>query len=356
MSRNRTKLCVWLAGVTICATVAAVTWHAGIRATAADSSSTPSAASSRLVIDEPMYDFGQVDAGKAPHLRHEFHLKNPTNIPIRIVNQFATCGCTSVHLERTTVGPGDSVSVPVSVDWAGRNGGQAAQVTLTTDEVPAAAVAIRLTGRVENPVAVWPMELAFGAVDPGLTEPQFFNVSFSSPGKAIRILDIHATAPSVEVSRVTPIGGALDGSSGQFAVRVRVPRAAGTHRDAVSILTTHAATPIFVIISSRSMGAISAIPPSIVLDMRHGGDNAAATVRVRQIDPGGAHELSAVIAPGSQDLRLQLLKGQSFSEGAIRYTTLTVRSDGAVRPVTVAYLHLESDEDHLEIPITVLGP
>ncbi len=67
--------------------------------------------------DSKLWDFGQVSQGEI--LEHTFVLKNDYTQDMHIKHVRATCGCTTVALEKKIVAPGESVDIAVKFDTRG---------------------------------------------------------------------------------------------------------------------------------------------------------------------------------------------------------------------------------------------
>ena len=67
------------------------------------------------------HNFGAFDEGLGP-VSYDFRFVNTTSEPISIVNARASCGCTSPKYTREPIAPGDTASITVTYDPAGRPG------------------------------------------------------------------------------------------------------------------------------------------------------------------------------------------------------------------------------------------
>jgi len=92
-------------------------------------------AAPRIAIDASSYDFGQVVAGIS--VTHLFTLSNAGDEPLEISGVTPGCGCTTASLEKTTLGPGDSVVLRALVDTADFPGQQIAKTITVASNDPA---------------------------------------------------------------------------------------------------------------------------------------------------------------------------------------------------------------------------
>jgi hypothetical protein len=82
--------------------------------------------------DQTVYDFGTITPDRV--VEHGFKLTNTgkSNLYIRKVS--ASCGCTAVQPEKTTVGAGESTMIKASFNAAGREGNQKKAITVITSD------------------------------------------------------------------------------------------------------------------------------------------------------------------------------------------------------------------------------
>ncbi|MEM1055856.1 MAG: DUF1573 domain-containing protein [Bacteroidota bacterium] len=98
----------------------------------------------RLAFDAPRHDFGTFEEDEV--VTHVFRFANAGDAALRIVEITAACGCTTPEWTQDPIAPGDSGSVSVAYDSAGRPG----LFEKTVRVIPEAgeAVTLRLTGEV----------------------------------------------------------------------------------------------------------------------------------------------------------------------------------------------------------------
>jgi hypothetical protein len=79
---------------------------------------------------ETEFNFGKLKQGES--VTHEFAFKNNGKTDLIIRNTETTCGCTAVE-NKKVIKPGESSSIKVIFNSAGKNGGQNKSITLTTN-------------------------------------------------------------------------------------------------------------------------------------------------------------------------------------------------------------------------------
>jgi hypothetical protein len=70
-----------------------------------------------LTLKEAEYDFGKIPQGKP--VTHVFEVINKSNVPLKIANVAASCGCTTPEWEKDkTVAPGEKTNITVGYNAA----------------------------------------------------------------------------------------------------------------------------------------------------------------------------------------------------------------------------------------------
>ncbi|MBT4819114.1 MAG: DUF1573 domain-containing protein, partial [Lentisphaerae bacterium] len=76
--------------------------------------------SSRIICDEPKWDFGEVEDKSV--IKHTFVLKNAGKAPLKVGRIHPGCGCAVVKMDHKTASPGTSVRLTVELTLRGRRG------------------------------------------------------------------------------------------------------------------------------------------------------------------------------------------------------------------------------------------
>ncbi|HEV8606358.1 MAG TPA: DUF1573 domain-containing protein [Tepidisphaeraceae bacterium] len=308
-----------------------------------------------LVCNEPRFNVGVVPPDANGSARHVFRLTNTTRRTIKITKLSASCGCASATPSTNTIAPGDSVDVPVKVDWKGRNGTQSASVTLFTDAEASPAVVLSIVGSVSNLITISPAILDFGTLDPGLSEERTFEVFVENQGKPQNILNVQSTNKAFRVRGSNP---ALDpepltGAPEKFAVRVLVPTAADVEETGQILLFTSLRTdpfPVWVI--ARSKGGIVATPRSLRFTGRDtGGLPAAKELRVQVANEQIKQQFAASIAPSSESQFFSVDLDTWSVDGKHMSTVLRISFRDDLIRRHVAELVLRGGESTLSVPI-----
>ena len=91
------------------------------------------------------FDFGKIKEGQS--VTHNFKFTNMGKSPLIITNATASCGCTTPVWPKNPVLPGDTGSVAVTFNSAGKSGLQDKQIKVISNSQPAESM-VHLIGEV----------------------------------------------------------------------------------------------------------------------------------------------------------------------------------------------------------------
>ncbi|MCC8425543.1 DUF1573 domain-containing protein [Mucilaginibacter sp. UR6-11] len=100
---------------------------------------------SDIKYDAPTFDFGKIK--QSEKVSHRFKFTNTGKSPLIITNATASCGCTTPVWPKTPVLPGDTGSIAVTFNSAGKSGLQDKLITVTANSQPAQSI-VHLIGEV----------------------------------------------------------------------------------------------------------------------------------------------------------------------------------------------------------------
>ncbi len=95
--------------------------------------------------DKETYDFGKVKSGEV--VSYRFTFTNTGKSPLIVSNATATCGCTVPDWPKKPVAPGDTASIAVTFNSAGKSGLQDKQIKITSNAQPAESM-VHIIGEV----------------------------------------------------------------------------------------------------------------------------------------------------------------------------------------------------------------
>lgn len=88
---------------------------------------------SAITFEETSFDFGDIHQGD--QVEHVFNFENSGNQPLIITNVQTTCGCTATDWPREPILPGDTQSLKVKFNSAGKFGRQNKVITIVSNAV-----------------------------------------------------------------------------------------------------------------------------------------------------------------------------------------------------------------------------
>ncbi|NWF90995.1 MAG: DUF1573 domain-containing protein [Ignavibacteriaceae bacterium] len=97
-------------------------------------------------VSDEEFDFGNIEQGKI--VEHNFVLVNTGGDLLKISNVRATCGCTAAKPDKSELKPGESTSIKVTFNSAGRMGQQQKFVYLSTNDPANSELMLKIKGNV----------------------------------------------------------------------------------------------------------------------------------------------------------------------------------------------------------------
>lgn len=202
----------------------------------------------RLVVADPVHDFGQVPQG-AP-VEFAFEVTNGGGAPLTLVDLRTACDCTAAIEGPRDLPTGARAAVRLRCDTSSTPGPQRRTVTLYSNDPQHRAQLLVLTGTVALVAAAEPSRLYLGPVASGTDAARIVTLRAGSDG--VRFLGVEGGAPQlrphladVDGARVLVVDTAADAPPGPFTTVLRV-------------LTTSPARPVIEI---PVAGTIGAAPP-----------------------------------------------------------------------------------------------
>lgn len=100
-----------------------------------------------IKFEEATFEFGTIKQGDV--VSHEFKFKNEGKGDLVIRKTKASCGCTAVNPPSTVIKPGETSSIKVSFNSAGKSGTQNKTITVTTNDPKNYSMLLNIKGTVE---------------------------------------------------------------------------------------------------------------------------------------------------------------------------------------------------------------
>lgn len=124
-----------------------------------------SAAGPSIILEEPVFNFGQVAEGA--RVEHAFRFKNGGDVPLVIEKVRSSCGCTAALLSTKVVPPGEYGEVKTTFNTSGFSGTVVKTVYIYSNDPLQKMVRFQLHGRVQKEVLLHPARLRFSALVAG---------------------------------------------------------------------------------------------------------------------------------------------------------------------------------------------
>lgn len=122
-------------------------------------------ASPKLIVDEPVHDFGTVKRGDP--LQFTFKIYNTGDEPLAITEVVPSCGCTTTGDWTHTIKPGEFGTIPVKIDTAEFIGNVIKSVTLKSNDPTAPETVLHMQASVWAPIKLSSSVVVF----PGTANP-----------------------------------------------------------------------------------------------------------------------------------------------------------------------------------------
>ncbi len=213
----------------------------------------------RIVVSDPVYDFGTVRQGTT--VQHEFTLSNSGAANLKIERMHTSCGCTAAVIESDTIAPGKSTQVRVTFDTSGFQGAKMKSVRLYSNDAKQPSVVLTVQGTVQPDVEISVARVHFGDIRHGQTPSLKFTVSARSE-LGIKVEDAVSRSPHIELASED---FSADGRAGKrITIRLKDSIPVGLFRDRIVVRTSSGNNPVMNIpVIARVQGDLR-LDPTIV--------------------------------------------------------------------------------------------
>lgn len=237
-------------------------------------SSTFAQAKSRLVIENPVYDFGQVQEGAK--VTHNFVLKNEGDAELDLLRVVPGCGCTITNLEKKKLLPGEEANLGVEFDTEGFSGEKSKSIRLYSSDADSAVSVLTLKGIIEPEILVEPKRVFFGNLFPDGRDQSVevrVQIREESPLELVSIKNYSKFLSVEEIER--------SAKSARFLLRVDEEAAAGDLRDRV-ILNLKGGSPrsVNVPVFASIKGPVKIQPSTLSFGIMDGEAPLERTIRI----------------------------------------------------------------------------
>ena len=321
----------------------------------------PEKGASRLLYPDDRHDFGKIKEAGASKLTYLFPIQNSTAREVKILDISTTCGCTRVENSPTRIPAGESVEIPVQVNWGGRVGGQSESIVVKTDHPEHGVIRFRVAGYVVPQLRVSPGIINFGDVRAGqlIERRAQFVVSHEASSDSEITGVIVENRPGLSATLVHDRPQVIEGDIcvWDYRIRFEVPDEPG--RVEACLMFSSSATSegeagdsIPLIVLANVTSALSATPSIVLFDQKIDreksieirGISNSLTVEIEMPDTQSDSPFVATFAPatGADDRGRVLISYMPLSEGAsgLVHATLLLRSGRDITRIPIVVLEM----------------
>jgi hypothetical protein len=222
-------------------------------------------------------DFGRVIEGT--ELTHTFHVRNATDLPLRIVNVEKSCSCqTGTVRVGTVIAPKEVLDVPFTVPTKGTRGRLVRWLRLHTDSQDDAlrTVQLEVTAELEAKLRAIPSQIVFGTLQAGEASKRLLRVESTAAGLVETFQQARSSHPEVSVELRERRPGAL-----LFDVALAGGSQVGDVQGAITLSFSDAEySELYVPLVGSRAGPLKVLPREIRVDHWIGGSPGSRVLRV----------------------------------------------------------------------------
>jgi hypothetical protein len=160
-------------------------------AQAADSSAQPvvaAAGTPRIVVDEPIYDFGRMETGQKRE--HQWTVRNAGDTDLIIHSVRPSCGCTNTAMADDVIPPGGSTTLTSVLDLPRQVGPVRKNIAISSNDPQQSTMMVAFVGEATQAIMIEPQVLSFQNIEPDAVETLTADIRSTEEGVTFNILDI----------------------------------------------------------------------------------------------------------------------------------------------------------------------
>jgi hypothetical protein len=304
---------------------------------------TARADDARIVLDEPVFDFGTAEQGTK--VEHVFRLHNRGSALLRIDHLKSSCGCLAGMASAPDVPPGAEGRINVVLDTARIVGRTTKVITLYSNDPGAPTAALALTGQVLADLVADPTPLYLGKVRRGERVEREIRVVSGRPNASYEVTAVENQHPFLHAT----LERLPDAPGQRVVVRLDAEAPIGRFNDQLSLRTTSPSQPnVIVPVFGSVEGDVVVLPPQVTFGVARGG---APVERDLWIRNRGARPLALRRIEVPE--RIVTYQVNTVEEGQEYHITLRLRDHlpaGKVEEKIDIYTD-HPDEGHLVVPL-----
>ncbi len=155
------------------------------------------AATPRLAVDQPTFNFGAITQGKK--VDHVFTFTNKGDAPLTIEQVRTSCGCTAANIASRLIEPGKKGEVKVTFDSTNFAGNISKTVFVHSNDPQLPIYSLILQGSVIEEIPVTPRQLNLGTIKAGGTGEAFITIDNRSD-KPLTLKSVRTTNPRISAT------------------------------------------------------------------------------------------------------------------------------------------------------------
>ena len=257
----------------------------------------------RIIFDEFVYDFGEVEEGQ--EVTHVYKFKNEGQAILKIDNVRTTCGCTAALITKDEIAPGKEGEIKVTFKTKRRKGDQSKRITVRSNDPDQPVVTLTIKGKVKVEVEVKPNTIFFGQINKNMGLNREITI-IPSTQKDFKVESIETSSNLI----TTVLENYQEADKRGYKVKVKLAKEfkPGRVNESVMIKTNNPKVPqVRVAVSGTILGDIAVSPGHLSfmsssvgvrnvrrINLVNSGDIPLKVQDVQIASPGFTHELKTV--------------------------------------------------------------
>ena len=156
----------------------------------------------KLVVDEPVYNIGDIYQGESAE--HVFIVRNDGSEPLKIESVRSSCGCTAAMMDKEELAPGETAELKAVFNSSRFKGAVSKKIFINSNDPDYPITTLELKSVVDIDIEVNPSRIYFHGLKAGEQLDREITISNLSD-KEISILEISSTVPDIktELAKMT---------------------------------------------------------------------------------------------------------------------------------------------------------
>lgn len=301
----------------------------------------------RLVVANPVFDFGSVEQGTV--VQHNFEVANAGKGVLKVRKIHPSCGCTAAIMDSDELPPGAKTSVKVSFDTSGFRGQKVKTIRIYTNDPQHTSKVLTIRGMVRADVELDPIRLNFERVKAGTSPSKSVVVSVRGTS-LVKLNKISPRSDDLEVSVEDWTGSGRKGKIVQVKLSDSLP--VGNFRSMIVVHTTSPRNPVVHIpVLARIEGDLEISPEAIAFGLLDGplSESVSQAAKLTNRSDREIHIISI-----KSDNPSISAKFSSIEDGRVYEVKVTIRekTSGIVRArLRIATDHHDETQRELILPV-----